>query len=119
MPSVPATSRTTSFIAEPTPALAFGSEPMIASVAGAIAMPMPAPIVASTSAMCPSVVCTSKPATITSAPATAARPDATGTFVPTLRVSITLVRAVSIIPAAIGSIRTPAESASWPSTDCR
>ena len=33
-PSVPPTSRTTSFIAEPMPALARGSEPMIASVAG-------------------------------------------------------------------------------------
>ena len=43
-PSVPPTSRTTSFIAEPMPALAFGSEPMIASVAGDIASAMPTPI---------------------------------------------------------------------------
>ena len=43
-PSVPPTSRTTSFMAEPTPALALGSAPMIASVAGAMARPMPAPM---------------------------------------------------------------------------
>jgi hypothetical protein len=43
-PSVPPTSRTTSFIADPIPAFAFGSEPMIASVTGAIARPMPKPI---------------------------------------------------------------------------
>ena len=40
-PSVPPSSRTTSFIAEPMPALARGSAPMIASVAGDIARPMP------------------------------------------------------------------------------
>ena len=41
MPSVPPTSRTTSFMAEPMPALARGSAPMIASVAGDMARPMP------------------------------------------------------------------------------
>ena len=45
MPSVPPSSRATSFIAEPIPACSRGSAPMIASVAGVIARPMPRPIV--------------------------------------------------------------------------
>ena len=40
-PSAPPTWRVVSFMAEPTPALSRGSEPMIDSVAGAIARPMP------------------------------------------------------------------------------
>ena len=40
-PNAPPTWRVVSFIAEPTPALARGSEPMIDSVAGAIVRPMP------------------------------------------------------------------------------
>ena len=42
-PSAPPICRVVSFIAEPTPALASGSEPMIDSVAGTIAVPMPRP----------------------------------------------------------------------------
>ncbi len=40
-PSAPPTWRVVSFTAEPTPAFASGSEPMIDSVAGAIVSPMP------------------------------------------------------------------------------
>ena len=40
-PSAPPTWRVVSFTAEPTPAFARGSEPMIDSVAGAIVRPMP------------------------------------------------------------------------------
>ena len=40
-------------MAEPMPALAFGSEPMIDSVAGDIASDMPTPIMASASATRP------------------------------------------------------------------
>ena len=40
-PSAPPTWRVVSFTAEPTPALASGSEPMIDSVAGAMVSPMP------------------------------------------------------------------------------
>ena len=43
-PSAPPTSRLVSFTAEPTPALSRGSEPMIDSVAGASARPMPLPM---------------------------------------------------------------------------
>ena len=43
-PSAPPISRVVSFIAEPTPAFSGGSDPMIDSVAGAIARPMPTPI---------------------------------------------------------------------------
>ena len=43
-PSVPPTIRTVSFMADPTPACASGSELMIDSVAGAIVAPMPIPI---------------------------------------------------------------------------
>ena len=42
-PSAPPTWRVVSFIAEPTPAFASGSEPMIDSVAGVIASDMPVP----------------------------------------------------------------------------
>ena len=42
-PSAPPICRVVSFIAEPTPAFSFGSEPMIDSVAGVIARPMPVP----------------------------------------------------------------------------
>ena len=42
-PRAPPIWRVVSFIADPTPALAGGSEPMIDSVAGAITRPMPAP----------------------------------------------------------------------------
>ena len=41
-PRAPPISRVVSFMAEPTPALAGGSEPMIDSVAGAMTSPMPA-----------------------------------------------------------------------------
>ena len=40
-PKAPATWRTTSFIAEPTPAFASGTAPITASVAGAITLPIP------------------------------------------------------------------------------
>ena len=49
-PSAPPISRVVSFIAEPTPAFSGGTEPMIDSVAGAIANPMPTPIRTSTTA---------------------------------------------------------------------
>jgi hypothetical protein len=42
-PRAPPICRVVSFIAEPTPALASGREPMIDSVAGTIAVPMPRP----------------------------------------------------------------------------
>ena len=42
-PNAPPTCRVVSFTAEPTPAFARGSEPMIESVAGAITLPMPRP----------------------------------------------------------------------------
>ena len=42
-PSAAPTSRLVSFTAEPTPALSRGSEPMIDSVDGASARPMPLP----------------------------------------------------------------------------
>ena len=47
-PSAPPISRVVSFIAEPTPAFSRGSDPMIESVAGAIARPMPTPMITST-----------------------------------------------------------------------
>ena len=42
-PRVPPSNRVASLTAEPTPALAFGTTPMIASVAGALVRPMPVP----------------------------------------------------------------------------
>ena len=42
-PSVPPKRRVASLTADPTPAFAFGTTPMIASVAGALARPIPVP----------------------------------------------------------------------------
>ena len=70
MPSVPPSSRTTSFMADPMPALARGSAPMIASVAGDIARPMPWPRVPSAMAIWRPLVSVSNIAIIASAPAT-------------------------------------------------
>src|SRR5207248_3503716 len=42
-PSVAPSSRVASLTADPTPALVFGTTPMIASVAGALVRPMPVP----------------------------------------------------------------------------
>ena len=42
-PRVPPSSRVASLTAEPTPAFALGTTPMIASVAGALVRPMPVP----------------------------------------------------------------------------
>ena len=42
-PSVPPSSRVASLTADPTPAFAFGTTPMIASVAGALVRPIPVP----------------------------------------------------------------------------
>jgi hypothetical protein len=89
---------------------------MIASVAGAIASPMPAPMIVPISASGPSPVSTPNEVSMTSAPATVARPDATASFVPARRASTTDSRDPATMPAAIGSIRRPASSALWPST---
>ena len=52
-PSAPPATRVVSLIAEPTLILASGSEPMIASVAGAIAVAMPKPSTTSAPAIRP------------------------------------------------------------------
>ena len=52
-PSVPPTMRTVSFMAEPTPAWASGSELIMDSVAGAIVVPMPKPSSTSAAATSP------------------------------------------------------------------
>ena len=52
-PNAPPISRVVSFIAEPTPAFAGGTEPMIESVAGAIARPMPRPTMTRTAPTSP------------------------------------------------------------------
>ncbi len=49
-PSAPPISRVVSFMAEPTPAFSGGSDPMIESVAGAIARPIPTPMITRTAA---------------------------------------------------------------------
>jgi hypothetical protein len=107
---VPPTSRTTSFIAEPMPALARGSAPMIASVAGDIARPMPRPIVVSAAAIGPYVVSTPNVANCARATATMPSPPATASFVPTRAATTTDSRDATIMPPAIGSIRTPVSS---------
>jgi hypothetical protein len=51
-PSAPPIWRVVSFIAEPTPAFASGSEPMIDSVAGVIASAMPEPRIINDTSTC-------------------------------------------------------------------
>ena len=51
-PRAPPIWRVVSFIADPRPAFASGSEPMIDSVAGTIAVPMPAPRITSAISTC-------------------------------------------------------------------
>ena len=58
-PSVPPSSRVASLTAEPTPALAFGTTPMIASVAGALVRPIPVPSTTIWAAIVPYPVLTS------------------------------------------------------------
>ena len=78
-PSAPPTSRVVSLTAEPTPALSRGSEPMIDSVAGATASPMPPPISSIAMAMRPyplvtvDVDATTRPAAKSSMPVTTTR----------------------------------------------
>jgi hypothetical protein len=52
-PRAPPTSRVVSFTAEPTPAFSRGREPMMESVAGVMARPIPTPIVTMTARISP------------------------------------------------------------------
>src|SRR6266852_4838208 len=86
-PRAPPTSRVVSFIAEPTPALPGGSDPMIDSVAGTIDIDSPTAMITRPPSTCqypdPGVVC----ARYHNPPAPIAMPRATMAFVPTLATS--------------------------------
>src|ERR1700737_1939567 len=86
-PNAPPTSRVVSFIAEPTPALPGGSDPMIDSVAGTIDMDSPTAMITRPPSTCQypdvGVVC----ARYHSPPAPIVIPTATRALVPTLATS--------------------------------
>ena len=110
-PSAPPATRVVSLIAEPTLILASGSEPMIASVAGAIAEPMPKPEQhqrAGDQAVAGVDVGTAEQR---SERATIARPDGTTTRMPSRSVSLADSGPPSTRPAATGIVRRPASSA--------
>ena len=81
-PRAPPISRVVSFMAEPMPAFSGGSDPMIDSVAGAMARPMPTPITTSTTATWPYELSTVVVENTTSPATTQARPAATTSLVP-------------------------------------
>src|SRR5436190_5569187 len=118
-PSAPPTCRVVSFIAEPSPALASGSEPMMDSVAGTIAVPIPNPRITSDTTTCayPDAV-VSVPMNH-SPPATIVIPAATRVLLPNRPVSRPDAGALIISTSASGATRMPASRAEYPRTNWR
>src|SRR5215218_588891 len=107
-PSVLPSSRAVSLTAEPTPALAGGSEPMIASVAGAWIRPRPPPrkniatTITQYDVSTPVTAETANPAAIDTRPAVTIR------LVPKRSASLADKGAVEAVKMANGTVRTPA-----------
>ena len=101
-----------SLTADPTPALAGGSEPMIASVAGAWTRPSPPPMknmattITAYGVETPLVAAMAKPTAIDS------RPPVTTTLVPIRSASLAAIGAVEAVNTANGTVRMPASRAS-------
>ena len=108
-PRAPPICLVVSFMAEPTPALANGRDPMIESVAGAIAVPMPAPRMARAKATRPYPVSMVIVARMERATATMVRPEATTTLLPSRSVRRADNGAATIM-VATGITRSPASS---------
>ena len=118
-PNAPPTCRVVSLTAEPTPALARGSDPMIESVAGAMTLPMPRPSAHVTRMTWRvdesgwSVRNDRKPTpTINS-------PVATTRLLPKRCTQMLLSGAATMIVTACGSRTAPALTVEYSSTDCR
>src|SRR5579884_4479252 len=109
-PSVPPVRRVASLTAEPTPALARGTTPMIASVAGALVSPIPVPITTICSTIVRYVVDREAVVTDTSNAAVNSSPAVTTTFVPTFTASLVPRIDETATHIATGSKRTPADS---------
>src|SRR3954451_4636225 len=118
-PRAPPIWRVVSFIADPSPAFASGREPMIDSVAGTIAVPMPSPRITRAMSTCgypdDTVIVASNPRPS----ATAVMPAATRTLLPTRVTNRPASGGATIKTSAIGATRKPACSGVYPSTNCR
>ena len=92
---------------------------MIPVVDGAIERPIPAAIVTMARTRCQYGVATSDWASSNSPSATISRPLLTTLRLPNFSTKRALAGAATIIMKAIGSMRTPASRALYPSTSCR
>jgi hypothetical protein len=112
-PNAPPTCRVVSFIAEPMPAFARGSDPMIDSVAGAMVSPIPIAITTMRQAMSPQyeMFCEGTVANSAKPMPAMVNPLPTTNLVPMRSTSRALLGATTSMVSAIGSRRTPASSA--------
>ncbi len=92
---------------------------MIESVAGAIANPIPTPMITSTTATRSYPLVTVMREKTSSARPTRPSPAATTTLVPIRATSLALTGAATISAAATGRRQAPDSSAEYPSTNCR
>src|SRR3954469_13400922 len=118
-PRAPPIWRVVSFIAEPRPAFASGNEPMIDSVAGTIAVPMPTPRITRAISTWGSPDVTVIVPRYPSPIATAVIPNATSTLLPKRSTNRPASGAVTISTSAMGATRMPACNGVYPSTNCR
>src|SRR5581483_2843169 len=118
-PTAPPICRVVSLTADPTPAFARGSEPMIESVAGAMTLPMPSPRIIDTT-ITHSVLASGCSMRNRPQPKpTIARPVPTTALLPNRLTHTLLSGAATMIVAAWGSSTAPALMVEYPSTDCR
>src|SRR5712691_10296066 len=118
-PTAPPIWRVVSFTADPTPALARGSEPMIESVHGAMTLAMPAPITRVMAITCRTSLFGSRVVNSASDDVTSNNPAVTTILLPS-RWTHTLDSGAQImITAACGNSTAPAFTVEYPRTDCR
>src|SRR4051812_3823266 len=116
-PNAPPVWRVVSLTAEPTPAFAFGSEPMIDSVAGAMTNPMPTPNSSRTAPPPTKDLITGSTEYSIRPVATIDRPVTTTSLVPTRSTSLGACGAVAMIPIATGAVSNPALNGEYPRTN--
>src|SRR5688572_2773746 len=109
-PSVLPSSRAVSLTADPTPALAGGNEPMIASVAGAWTSPSPPPRNSMAPTRTQYDVATPVTAEMAKPTAIDTSPAVTTALVPMRSASLADSGAVEAVNTANGTVRTPASS---------
>src|SRR6266508_791 len=118
-PTAPPVCRVVSLTAEPTPAFASGSEPMIESVAGAIVSASPHAVITNRHTRSPYDDDASSPEVNNKPVAVRVSPVATTALLPTRSTNLGLSGATIIIGIANASSRTPVSSAEYPSTNWR